>query len=67
MRHCLFGRRGQGQKRPVLSGHSVEFDPDRLRAVGYADTRPVVEVGGLDDADLAEARAKNRRVSLLIH
>ncbi len=33
----------------------------RLRAVGYADTRP------LDTADNAEARAHNRRVSLVVH
>ncbi len=34
---------------------------ERLRAVGYADTRP------LDSADTAEARAHNRRVSLVVH
>ena len=33
----------------------------RLRAVGYADTRP------LDPARTAEARARNRRVSLVVH
>ncbi len=33
----------------------------RLRAVGYADTRP------LDTVDTAEARAHNRRVSLVVH
>jgi len=51
----------------ILHLRSLEFNPERLRAVGYADTRPVVDVGGLDAASLAEARAKNRRVSLLIH
>ena len=33
----------------------------RLRAVGYADTRP------LDPAATASARARNRRVSLVVH
>lgn len=33
----------------------------RLRAVGYADTQP------LDPASTAEARARNRRVSLVVH
>lgn len=34
---------------------------ERLRAVGYADTRP------LDTAGTPEARAHNRRVSLVVH
>lgn len=37
------------------------IDRQRLRAVGYADTRP------LDAAATAEARARNRRVSLVVH
>ncbi len=34
---------------------------DRLRAIGYADTRPIA------DNDTAEGRARNRRVSLVVH
>lgn len=37
------------------------IDRQRLRAVGYAETRP------LDPAATAEARARNRRVSLVVH
>ncbi len=35
-------------------------DPDSLRAVGHADTRPVA------DNDTAEGRAENRRVSIVL-
>ena len=35
--------------------------PERLRAIGYADTRPVVP------NDTPESRAKNRRVALVLH
>jgi chemotaxis protein MotB len=51
----------------ILHLRSRRFAADRLRAVGYADTRPVVPVDGLSGEELAEARARNRRVSLLIH
>ena len=51
----------------ILHLRSRQFSADRLRAVGYADTRPVVAVAGLDGDQLAEARSRNRRVSLLIH
>jgi chemotaxis protein MotB len=34
---------------------------ERLRAVGYADTRPVA------DNSTPEGRAKNRRVALVVH
>lgn len=37
------------------------IDRQRLRAVGYADTRP------LETTSTAEARARNRRVSLVVH
>ena len=37
------------------------IDVDRLRAIGYADTRPIA------DNDTAEGRARNRRVSLVVH
>jgi len=42
------------------------FPADKLRAVGYADTRPRVDVAGKSGAALEQARARNRRVSLLI-
>lgn len=50
----------------ILYLRSLGFSPDRLRAVGYADTRPVVAVSGITGAELENARARNRRVSLLI-
>lgn len=42
------------------------FAPNRLRIVGYADTRPKVPIQGLEDVALDQARAENRRVSILI-
>ncbi|MGH8224088.1 MAG: OmpA/MotB family protein [Woeseiaceae bacterium] len=45
---------------------SLDFSSHRLRAVGYADIRPVAEVSGKTGAELENARARNRRVSLLI-
>ena len=51
----------------ILHLRSRHFAAGRLRAVGYADTRPVVPVNGLAGEALDEARARNRRVSLLIH
>lgn len=36
-------------------------EPERLRAVGFADTRP------LEDNSSAEGRARNRRVEVVIH
>lgn len=50
----------------ILHLRSLGFSPHRLRAVGYAHTRPVVEFRGKSGADLENARARNRRVSLLI-
>ncbi|WP_308366247.1 MULTISPECIES: OmpA family protein [unclassified Microbulbifer] len=50
----------------ILHLLSMGFSSQRLRAVGYADTRPVVDVTGKGGAALEEARARNRRVSLLI-
>lgn len=46
---------------------SLGFGGERLRAVGYAHTRPVVDIRDKHGSDLEEARARNRRVSLLIH
>jgi len=51
----------------ILHLRSRRFGAERLRAVGYADTQPVIAVNGLDGSELATARARNRRVSLLIH
>lgn len=50
----------------ILYLRSVGFSADRLRAVGYAHTRPVVEIEGKTGDSLESARARNRRVSLLI-
>jgi len=50
----------------ILHLRSLGFSAQRLRAVGYAHTRPVVEVDGRTGTDLEEARARNRRVSLLV-
>jgi chemotaxis protein MotB len=50
----------------ILHLRSLHFSSNRLRAVGYAYTRPLVEVNGLKGIELDDARARNRRVSLLI-
>lgn len=42
------------------------FQGNRLRIVGYADTRPIQDVTGKQESELEAARALNRRVSLLI-
>jgi chemotaxis protein MotB len=50
----------------ILYLRSLGFASDRLRAVGYAHTRPVVPTQGISGDALENARARNRRVSLLI-
>jgi chemotaxis protein MotB len=50
----------------ILHLRSLQFSSSRLRAVGFAHTRPVVKVKGLKGDELDNARARNRRVSLLI-
>lgn len=50
----------------ILHLSSFGFSAKRLRAVGYAHTRAVVEIKGKIGAELENARARNRRVSLLI-
>ena len=50
----------------ILYLRSLGFSPRRLRAVGYAHTMPVVDTRGKSGDALEEARARNRRVSLLI-
>lgn len=42
------------------------FSESRLRIVGYAATRPKVDVGRLSGSTLEKARGENRRVSILI-
>jgi chemotaxis protein MotB len=50
----------------ILHLRSFGFSAQRLRAVGYAHTRSVVDIKGKKGAALENARARNRRVSLLI-
>lgn len=50
----------------ILHLNSLGFSSRRLRAIGYAHTRPVVDVKGIKGSALEGARARNRRVSLLI-
>lgn len=59
----LSGKRASSM---ILHLKELGFASHRLRAVGYAHTRPVVEVKGKTGIALDEARARNRRVSLLI-
>jgi len=42
------------------------FGESRLRIVGYASTRPKVDVGKMSGQALEDARGENRRVSILI-
>lgn len=42
------------------------FSESRLRIVGYAATRPKVDVGELSGGKLEGARSENRRVSILV-
>ena len=50
----------------VLHMLKMGFPKQRLRTVGYADTRPVIDPEGKQGEALAEARERNRRVSLLV-
>jgi len=50
----------------ILHLRSLRFSSKRLRAVGYAHTRPIIKVQGKAGEELEAARARNRRVSLLI-
>jgi chemotaxis protein MotB len=58
--------RGKRASSVILHLREFGFSAKRLRAVGYADTRALVDVRGKSGADLESARARNRRVSLLI-
>lgn len=59
----LSGKRASSM---ALHLRSMGFKADRIRIVGYADTRPVIDPKGKKGQELEEARARNRRVSLLI-
>ncbi len=50
----------------ILHLRNSGFSAKRLRAVGYAHTRAVVDIRGKSGVELEYARARNRRVSLLI-
>jgi len=50
----------------ILHLRSLRISSKRLRAVGYAHTRPIIKVQGKAGDELEAARARNRRVSLLI-
>lgn len=50
----------------ILHLRELGFSARRLRAVGYAHTRAVVDTRGKTGAELENARSRNRRVSLLI-
>lgn len=50
----------------ILHLRTIGFSSRRLRAVGYAHTRPLIDIKGKTGIQLENARARNRRVSLLI-
>ncbi len=50
----------------ILHLRELGFSARRLRAVGYAHTRAVVDTRGKTGSELEDARSRNRRVSLLI-
>lgn len=58
-----------GQRASSLVTHlmSLGIAESRLRIVGYASNRPKVPPEGLKGQALSEARALNRRVSILVH
>lgn len=43
------------------------INPQRVRLIALADTRPRIDPRGLQGAELAQARAANRRISLRVH
>lgn len=59
----LSGKRASSM---ALHMRLMGFSSKRLRIVGYADTRPVEDPKGKRGKALDQARARNRRVSLLI-
>jgi chemotaxis protein MotB len=59
----LSGKRASSM---ALHMRLMGFPPERIRIIGYADTKPIVNPDGLHGKDLEKARSRNRRVSLLI-
>lgn len=59
----LSGRRASSV---VLHLLELGFPESRLRIVGYAATRARVKIDGLSGDDLMQARAMNRRVTVLV-
>lgn len=57
-----------GKRAGSMALHMLDmgFSKHRLRTVGYADTRPVVDPTNKRGEVLAKARERNRRVSLLV-
>lgn len=57
-----------GRRSSSVTHHLLEFGfkSSRLRIVGYAANKPKVTLKGKTGKDLDEARAENRRVSLLV-
>jgi len=45
---------------------NLGFVKNRVRVVGYADTKPLAKINGLSGQQLIKARSKNRRVSILV-
>ncbi|MFK7873786.1 MAG: flagellar motor protein MotB [Oligoflexales bacterium] len=46
---------------------ALGFKETRMRIVGYASNRPKIGISGKQGLELSQARAANRRVSILIH
>lgn len=59
----LSGKRASSM---ILHLKKLGFPSRRLRAIGYADTRPVINTKDKQGDELESARTRNRRVSLLI-
>jgi chemotaxis protein MotB len=57
---------GKRASRVVFHLTKMGFKGSRLRIVGYASTKPRVKMQGLVEGEVGGARAKNRRVSLLV-
>ncbi len=57
-----------GRRASAVLHHLITygFSPERVRIVGYADTKPKVDVFDKFGDELERARAENRRVSLLV-
>jgi chemotaxis protein MotB len=58
-----------GRRAASVIHHLLDFgfEQSRVRLVGYSSTRPIVPTDQKQGEQLEEARAKNRRVSLLVN